>query len=46
MLNINPQYLINHKGEKTAAVLSMPEYRLLMYHLEALEDILDQAGKL
>ena len=26
MLNINPQYLVNHKGEKTAAVLSMQEY--------------------
>ena len=21
MLNINPQYLVNHKGEKTAAVI-------------------------
>ena len=41
MLNINPQYLVNHKGEKTAAVLSMTEYRLLMQHLEDLEDILD-----
>ena len=41
MLNINPQYLVNHKGEKTAAVLSMQEYRLLMQHLEDLEDILD-----
>ena len=41
MLNINPQYLVNQKGEKTAAVLSMQEYRLLMQHLEDLEDILD-----
>ena len=41
MLNINPQYLVNHKGEKTAAVLSIQEYRLLMQHLEDLEDILD-----
>ncbi len=41
MLNINPQYLVNHKGEKIAAVLSMQEYCLLMQHLEDLEDILD-----
>lgn len=41
MLNINPQYLVNHKGEKTAAVLSIQEYRLLMQHLKDLEDILD-----
>ena len=41
MLNINPQYLVNHKGEKTAAVLSIQEHRLLMQHLEDLEDILD-----
>ena len=40
MLNINPQYLVNHKGKKTA-VLSRQEYRLLMQHLEDLEDILD-----
>lgn len=39
MLNINPQYLVNHKDEKTAAVLSIQEHRLLMQHLEDLEDI-------
>ena len=41
MLNINPQYLIDHKGEKTAALLSIKEYRLLMQHLEDLEDMLE-----
>ena len=41
MLNINPQYLIDHKGEKTAALLSIKEYRLLMQRLEDLEDMLE-----
>ena len=41
MLNINPKYLVNTKGRKTAVVLSMKEYRLLMEHLEDLEDILE-----
>ena len=41
MLNINPKYLVNEKGRKTAAVLSMKDYRLLMQRLEDLEDALD-----
>ena len=41
MLNINPQYVIDHKGEKTAALLSIKEYRLLMQRLEDLEDMLE-----
>ena len=41
MLNINPQYVVDHKGEKTAALLSIKEYRLLMQRLEDLEDILE-----
>ena len=41
MLNINPQYLVDHKGEKTAALLSIKEYRLLMQRLEDLEDMLE-----
>ena len=41
MLNINPQYLIDHKGEKTAALLLIKEYRLLMQRLEDLEDMLE-----
>ena len=41
MLDINPKYLVNTKGRKTAVVLSMKEYRLLMKHLEDLEDILE-----
>jgi len=41
MLNIKPQYLINEKGRKTAAVLSIKDYRSLMQRLEDLEDTLD-----
>ena len=41
MLNINPQYLLNGKGEKTAALLSIREYRLLRQRLEDLEDMLE-----
>ena len=41
MLNIKPKYLVNDKGRKTAVVLSMKEYRLLIEHLEDLEDILE-----
>ena len=41
MFNINPKYLVNEKGRKTAAVLSMKDYRSLMQRLEDLEDALD-----
>jgi len=41
MLNIKPKYLVDQKGRKTAAVLSMRDYRLLMQRLEDLEDALD-----
>ena len=41
MLNINPQYLVDDKGEKTAALLSIKEYRLLMQRLEDLEDMIE-----
>ena len=41
MLKINPQYLFNDKGEKTAALLSIKEFQRLMQHLEDLEDILE-----
>ena len=41
MLNIKPKYLVNDKGRKTAAVLSMKDYRSLMQRLEDLEDALD-----
>lgn len=40
MLNIRPKYLVNEKGRKTAAVLSMKEYRALMQRLQDLEDAL------
>jgi len=41
MFNIKPKYLVNEKGRKTAAVLSMKDYRLLLQRLEDLEDALD-----
>ena len=41
MLNIKPRYLVNKNGQKTAAVLSMKDYRLLMQRVEDLEDALD-----
>lgn len=41
MLNINPQYLVDDNGKKTAALSSIKEYRLLIQRLEDLEDILE-----
>ena len=41
MLNVKPKYLVNEKGRRTAAVLSMKDYRCLMQRLEDLEDALD-----
>ena len=41
MFNINPQYLVDDKGEKTGALLSMKEYQMLMQRLEDLEDMLE-----
>ncbi|MXV78746.1 hypothetical protein F4083_11815 [Candidatus Poribacteria bacterium] len=41
MLKINPQYLVDDKGEKTAALLTIKEFQLLMQRLEDLEDISD-----
>ena len=41
MLTINPKYIVDDKGEKTAAVLTMREYDFLIKCLEDLEDILD-----
>ena len=40
MLNIRPKYLVNEKGRKTAAVLSMKDYRALMQRLQDLKDAL------
>ena len=40
MLDIKPKYLVNEKGRKTAAVLSMKEYRALIQRLQDLEDAL------
>ncbi len=41
MLKIKPQYLVNNKGEKTAALLPIKEFQLLMQRLEDLEDTLE-----
>ena len=41
MLSIKPKYLVNEKGRRTAAVLSMKDYRALMQRLEDLEDALE-----
>ena len=41
MLTINPKYIVDDTGEKTAAVLTMKEYRFLMKCLEDLEDVLE-----
>ncbi len=41
MLKINPQYLVDDKGKKTAALLTIKEFRLLMQRLEDLEDTLE-----
>ena len=41
MLTINPKYIVDDKGEKTAAVLTMKEYNFLVKCLEDLEDILE-----
>ncbi|MCY4570755.1 MAG: hypothetical protein OXD49_20890 [Candidatus Poribacteria bacterium] len=41
MVTINPKYIVDDKGDKTAAVLTMKEYHLLIKCLEDLEDILE-----
>lgn len=41
MLDIKPKYVVNEKGQKTATVLSMKDYRALMQRLQDLEDALD-----
>ena len=41
MLTINPKYIIDDEGEKTAAVLTMEEYHFLIKCFEDLEDILE-----
>lgn len=41
MLNIKPKYVVDEKGRKTAIVLSIKDYRVLMQRLQDLEDALD-----
>ena len=41
MFTVNPRYIVDDKGEKTAAVLTMKEYHFLIKCLEDLEDILE-----
>ena len=39
-MNVNPQYIVNERGEQTGVLLSIEEYRRI---IEALEDQLDAA---
>ncbi|MEE9294124.1 MAG: hypothetical protein V3W34_04045 [Phycisphaerae bacterium] len=39
-MKLHPQYVVNGRGERTAVILPMDEYRLI---IEALEDQLDAA---
>ncbi len=41
MLKINPQYLVDDKGEKTVVLLIIKEFQLLMQRLEDLENTLE-----
>ena len=41
MLNVKPKCLVNEKGHRTAALLSMKEYRALMQRLQDLEGALE-----
>ena len=41
MLTINPKYIVDDNGKKTAVVLTMKEYHFLIKCLEDLEDILE-----
>ena len=41
MLTINPKYIVDDEGEKTATVLTMKAYDFLIKCLEDLEDILE-----
>ena len=41
MITINPKYIVDDKGEKTAAVLTMKEYDFLIKCIEDLEDTLE-----
>ncbi len=40
-VDIKPKYVVDEKGRKTAVVLSIKDYRVLMQRLEDLEDALD-----
>lgn len=41
MLKINPQYFVDDKDEKTAVLLTIKDFQLLMQRLEDLEDTLE-----
>jgi hypothetical protein len=41
MLNINPQYFVDDKEQRTSVLLSIKKYQYLMQCLEDLEDILE-----
>ena len=41
IFSIRPKYLVNEKGRRTAAVLSMKDYLALIQRLQDLEDALE-----
>jgi hypothetical protein len=39
MLNLNPKFITDKKGEKISVVLPIKDYNLLMEELEEIEDL-------
>lgn len=39
MLTLNPQYIIDNKGEKVSVVLPVKEFEIIIEELEDLEDV-------
>ncbi|MCH7800456.1 MAG: hypothetical protein IIC24_02820 [Chloroflexi bacterium] len=39
--NLNPQYIVDEKGQRTAVLLTIDEYQRLLQRLEDLEDALE-----
>ena len=39
MVTLHPQYITDNSGKKTAAILSMKEFKTILEELEELEDI-------
>ena len=39
MVALHPQYITDNSGKKTAAILSMKEFKIILEELEELDDI-------